>query len=48
MKVTVVTIIHTFGNNILLKSNISYLEDDIEPEVQLRTRKEILLASIQA
>ncbi len=50
VKVTVVTIINafgTFGNNILLKSHISYLEDDIEPAVQINALKEMLLASIR-
>lgn len=51
VKVTVVTIINTFGtfgNNIMLKSHISYLEDDIEPAVQLRALKEMFLTSIRA
>ncbi len=51
VKVTVVTIINafgTFGNNIMLKSHISYLENDIEPAVQINALKEMLLASIRA
>lgn len=51
VKVTIVTIINafgTFGNNIVLKSHISYLEDDIEPAVQINALKEVLLASIRA
>ncbi|MGE6492207.1 TetR/AcrR family transcriptional regulator [Exiguobacterium sp. NPDC077395] len=51
VKVTIVTIINafgTFGNNIMLKSHISYLEDDIEPAVQINVLKEMLLASIRA
>lgn len=50
-KVTVVTIINafgTFGNNIMLKSHISYLENDIEPAVQINALKAMLLASIRA
>lgn len=51
VKVTVVTIINafgTFGNNIMLKSHISYLENDIEPAVQINALKAMLLASIRA
>ncbi|WP_214795886.1 MULTISPECIES: TetR/AcrR family transcriptional regulator [unclassified Exiguobacterium] len=51
VKVTIVTIINafgTFGNNIMLKSHISYLENDIEPAVQINALKEMLLASIRA
>lgn len=50
VKATVVTIINafgTFGNNIILKSHISYLEDDIEPLIQQRVLKEMLLSYVR-
>lgn len=50
VKTTVVTIINafgTFGNNIILKSHISYLEDDIEPLIQQRMLKEMLLSYVR-
>ncbi|WP_047373902.1 TetR/AcrR family transcriptional regulator [Exiguobacterium sp. ZOR0005] len=50
VKATVVTIINafgTFGNNIILKSHISYLEEDIEPFIQQRVLKEMLLAYVR-
>ncbi|WP_214801784.1 TetR/AcrR family transcriptional regulator [Exiguobacterium sp. s194] len=50
VKATVVTIINafgTFGNNIILKSHISYLEDDIEPLIQQRVLREMLLSYVR-
>lgn len=50
VKTTVLTIINafgTFGNNIILKSHISYLEDDIEPHVQQHVLREMLLSYIR-
>ncbi|WP_233005097.1 TetR/AcrR family transcriptional regulator [Exiguobacterium aurantiacum] len=51
VKTTVVTIINafgTFGNNIILKSHISYLEDDIEPHIQQRVLREMLLSYVRS
>ncbi|UTT42884.1 TetR/AcrR family transcriptional regulator [Exiguobacterium aurantiacum] len=50
VKTTVVTVINafgTFGNNIILKSHISYLEDDIEPHIQQRVLREMLLSYVR-
>ncbi len=50
VKETLITIINaygTFGNNIALKSPISYLEDDIAPANQRRILKEMLLTYIR-
>lgn len=50
IKETIITMINaygTFGNNITLKSSISYLEDDIAPHVQQSVLKEMLLAAIR-
>lgn len=50
VKTTVVTVINafgTFGNNIILKSHISYLEDDIEPRIQQRMLREMLLSYVR-
>lgn len=50
IKESIITIINaygTFGNNIELKSPISYLEDDIAPHIQQRVLKEMLLAYIR-
>jgi AcrR family transcriptional regulator len=50
IKEALITIIHaygTFGNNIALKSPISYLEDDIAPKIQQRMLKEMLLSYIR-
>ncbi|WP_396128994.1 TetR/AcrR family transcriptional regulator [Exiguobacterium mexicanum] len=50
VKATIVTVINafgTFGNNIILKSHISYLENDIEPLIQQRVLKEMLLAYVR-
>lgn len=50
VKATLVTIINafgTFGNNIILKSHISYLEDDIEPIIQQRVLREMLLSYVR-
>ena len=49
-KTTIVTVINafgTFGNNIILKSHISYLEDDIEPLIQQRVLREMLLSYVR-
>ncbi|WP_214890561.1 TetR/AcrR family transcriptional regulator [Exiguobacterium sp. s142] len=51
VKETVITVINafgTFGNNIILKSHISYLEKDIDPTIQQRVLKEMLLAYVRA
>ena len=51
VKTTVVTVINafgTFGNNIILKSHISYLEDDIEPHIQQRVLREMLLSYVRS
>ncbi|OXM84506.1 TetR family transcriptional regulator [Paenibacillus rigui] len=50
VKETLITIINaygTFGNNIALKSPISYLEEDIAPIHQKRILKEMLLSYIR-
>ncbi|KNH16686.1 TetR/AcrR family transcriptional regulator [Priestia megaterium] len=49
IKETVITLINTygtFGNNVLLKSPITYTEDDFLPEVQLRILKDIFLSYV--
>ncbi|KAF6573594.1 TetR/AcrR family transcriptional regulator [Paenibacillus sp. EKM212P] len=51
VKETLITIINaygTFGNNIALKSPISYLEDDVTPRKQQRILKEMLLSYIRS
>ena len=51
IKESIITIINsygTFGNNIALKSSISYLEDDIAPHIQQQMLKEMLLSYIRA
>lgn len=50
IKETIITIINaygTFGNNITLKSSISYLEEDIAPHIQQQALKEMLLSYIR-
>lgn len=50
IKESIITIINaygTFGNNITLKSSISYLEDDIAPHIQQQALKEMLLSYIR-
>lgn len=50
IKETIITIINTygtFGNNVLLKTPITYTEEDIKPEVQLRILKDILLSYVK-
>ena len=50
IKETLITIINaygTFGNNIALKSSISYLEDDIAPHIQRELLKKMLLSYIR-
>lgn len=50
VKETLITIINaygTFGNNIALKTPISYLEEDIAPRNQQRILKDMLLAYIR-
>lgn len=50
VKETLITIINAygiFGNNITLKSAISYLEDDIAPHIQRQLLKEMLLTYIR-
>lgn len=50
VKETLITIINaygTFGNNIALKSPISYLEDDIAPHKQQQLLKKMLLTYIR-
>ncbi len=50
IKETLITIINaygTFGNNIVLKSSISYLEEDIAPHIQRKLLKEMLLSYIR-
>lgn len=50
IKESIITIINaygTFGNNITLKSPISYLEDDIAPHIQQQMLKEMLLSYIR-
>jgi AcrR family transcriptional regulator len=50
IKETVITLINTygtFGNNVLLKSPITYKEEDFSPEVQLKILKDILLSYVK-
>lgn len=50
IKETLITIINTFGNfvnNVVLKAPISFLEEDIDPLIQQRLLKEILLSYIR-
>lgn len=50
VKETVITVINafgTFGNNIILKSHISYLEKHIDPTTQQRVLKEMLLTYVR-
>lgn len=50
LKETVITIINTFGtfgNNVVLKSAISFTEEDIEPYIQQHVLKEILLSYVR-
>ncbi|WP_277587041.1 TetR/AcrR family transcriptional regulator [Psychrobacillus antarcticus] len=50
IKETLITIINTFGsfvNNVVLKAPISFLEEDIDPLIQQRVLKEILLSYIR-
>ncbi|PKG22933.1 TetR/AcrR family transcriptional regulator [Niallia nealsonii] len=50
IKETIITIINaygTFGNNIALKSPITYTEEDISPHVQQKALKEILLSYVR-
>lgn len=50
IKESIITIINaygTFGNNITLKSSISYLEEDIAPHIQQQALKEMLLSYIR-
>lgn len=50
IKETVITIINTFGtfvSNVVLKSPISFLEEDIKPHTQQRVLKDILLSYIR-
>lgn len=45
--ITIINAYGTFGNNITLKSSISYLEDDIAPHIQQRVLKDMLLSYIR-
>jgi len=50
VKETLITIINTFGNfvnNVVLKAPISFLEEDIDPLIQQRVLKEILLSYVR-
>ena len=50
VKETLITIINTFGNfvnNVVLKAPISFLEEDIDPFIQQRVLKEILLSYVR-
>ncbi|PZX04594.1 TetR family transcriptional regulator [Psychrobacillus insolitus] len=50
IKEALITIINTFGtfvNNVVLKSSISFKEEDIEPHIQQRVLKEILLSYVR-
>ncbi|MGQ4665378.1 TetR/AcrR family transcriptional regulator [Metabacillus halosaccharovorans] len=50
IKETIITIINTygtFGNNVLLKTPITYIEEDFKPEIQLRILKDILLSYVK-
>lgn len=50
VKETLITIINTFGNfvnNVVLKAPISFLEEDIEPQIQQRVLKDILLSYVR-
>lgn len=50
IKETLITIINTFGNfvnNVVLKAPISFLEEDIEPQIQQRVLKDILLSYVR-
>lgn len=49
-KETLITIINTFGtfvSNVVLKAPISFLEEDIEPHIQQRVLKDILLSYVR-
>ena len=45
--ITIINAYGTFGNNIALKSPISYLEEDIAPKIQQRMLKEMLLSYLR-
>lgn len=45
--ITIINVYGTFGNNIALKSPISYLEEDIAPHNQQRMLKKMLLSYIR-
>ncbi len=45
--ITIINVYGTFGGNIALKSSISYLEDDIAPNIQQRMLMEMLLSFIR-
>lgn len=50
IKETLITIINTFGtfvNNVVLKAPISFLEEDIDPHIQQRLLKNILLSYVR-
>ncbi|TQR18843.1 TetR/AcrR family transcriptional regulator [Psychrobacillus soli] len=50
IKETLITIINTFGtfvNNVVLKAPISFLEEDIDPHIQQRLLKDILLSYVR-
>ncbi|MEK3980076.1 TetR/AcrR family transcriptional regulator [Psychrobacillus sp. FSL K6-2836] len=50
IKETLITIINTFGtfvNNVVLKAPISFLEEDIDPLIQRRVLKDILLSYVR-
>ncbi|MCV9888597.1 TetR/AcrR family transcriptional regulator [Metabacillus halosaccharovorans] len=50
IKETIITIINTygtFGNNVLLKTPITYIEEDFKPDIQLRILKDILLSYVK-
>lgn len=50
IKEALITIINTFGtfvNNVVLKSSIYFKEEDIEPHIQQRVLKEILLSYVR-
>ena len=51
IKESIMTVINAygiFGNNIVLKSEITYLDDDIQPHIQQKLLKDMLLAYVRA
>lgn len=51
IKESIITVINAygiFGNNIALKSEITYFDDDIQPHIQQKVLKEMLLCYVKA